>query len=137
MEELRAAYQTLSFHLPKVVLHGDASVGNVLVDTAHTARLIDLDGVCFGHCEWDLILTAIYHDRYRWHTQAEYTEFCSTYEYDIRQWDGYTTLGDVREFLMVTWMTQNGDVGSNRRAELSKRILALRTGAPRSDWQPY
>jgi Ser/Thr protein kinase RdoA (MazF antagonist) len=135
--QLRQAYAELVFELPTTVIHDDASVGNVLVDQENVARLIDLDGICIGPPEWDLIQTAIYYDRYGWHTRAEYETFCHIYGFDVMRWAGYETLADIREFLMVTWMSQNAGQDERTAAEVAKRIQALRTGASRRDWQPF
>jgi aminoglycoside phosphotransferase (APT) family kinase protein len=134
---LQKSYAALDFDLPPGVIHGDASVGNVLLDTHGTAVLIDLDGFALGPREWDLVLTAMYYDSFGWHTQQEYEDFARVYGYDIRQWSGYPVLREVREFLMVTWIIQKAAEDPKSAAESAKRISALRTGASRKDWQPY
>jgi Ser/Thr protein kinase RdoA (MazF antagonist) len=60
LEELRAQYADLEFALPQGVIHGDASVGNVIHDDEGQPVLIDLDGFATGPREWDPVLTAIY-----------------------------------------------------------------------------
>jgi Ser/Thr protein kinase RdoA (MazF antagonist) len=135
LTRLQAAYATLQFDLPQGPIHGDASVGNVLHDTHGHPVLIDLDGFATGPREWDLILTAMYYDRYGWHTRQEYADFARVYGYDIMRWPGYQTLADIREFLMVTWMLQKAE-DPQFAPEAAKRIAALRTGASRKDWLP-
>ena len=78
------------------VIHGDANVGNVLLDERGQAVLIDLDSFSMGPREWDLIQTALFYDRLGWHTEEEYRTFVEVYGYDIMQWDGYETLADMR-----------------------------------------
>jgi len=134
---LQDVYANLEFVLPQGVIHGDASVGNVLRDTHGTAVLIDLDGFAIGPREWDLALTAIYYDSFGWHTRDEYEEFARVYGFDIMQWPGYPVMRAVREFLMVTWVIQKAAESAQAAAEARKRIAALRTGASRKDWQPY
>ena len=134
---LQDAYENLEFGLPQGVIHGDASVGNVLRDTSGSPVLIDLDGFAIGPREWDLALTAIYYDSFGWHTREEYEEFARVYGFDIMQWPGYPVMRSVREFLMVTWVIQKAADGDQAAAEARKRISALRTGASRKDWQPY
>ena len=135
LQELRQAYGELQFELVPGVIHGDASVGNVLLDEASEPRLIDLDGFAVGAREWDLILTAIYYERYGWHTAIEYQAFCETYGVDVMAWDGYEVLADVRELLMVTWLAWKA--GEPKLAgEVAKRVAAARTGVSRRDWQP-
>ena len=118
------------------MIHGDASVGNVLRDRQGAAVLIDLDGFAVGPREWDLVLTAMYCDSFGWHTRQEYEDFARIYGYDIRRWPGYPALREVREFLMVTWIVQKAIEDAWAAAESARRITALRTGASRMDWQP-
>jgi thiamine kinase-like enzyme len=137
MANLQHAYDNLKFVLPQGVIHGDASVGNVLLDSHGNPVVIDLDGFAIGPREWDLALTAIYYDSFGWHTREEYEEFAETYGFDIMQWPGYPVMRSVREFLMVTWLIQKAAESDQAAAEAPKRISALRTGASRKDWQPY
>jgi thiamine kinase-like enzyme len=134
---LQDAYDGLEFALPQGVIHGDASVGNVLRDGDGNPVLIDLDGFAIGPREWDLVLTALYYDSLGWHTQQEYDAFADVYGLDIRQWPGYPALRSVREFLMVTWVIQQAAESDRMAAEAHKRISALRTGASRKDWRPF
>lgn len=134
---LRGAYGSLEFALPPGVIHGDASVGNVLRDSSGRPVVIDLDGFATGPREWDLALTAVYYDSFGWHTRAEYEEFARVYGFDIMRWAGYPVMRAVREFLMVTWIIQKAAESDRIAAEARKRIAALRTGASRRDWQPY
>jgi aminoglycoside phosphotransferase (APT) family kinase protein len=137
LARLEDAYAGLEFVLPQGVIHGDASVGNVLRDSHGTPVLIDLDGFAIGPREWDLVLTAMYYDSFGWHTRQEYEDFAGAYGYDIRQWSGYPALREVREFVMVTWLIQKAAEDAQAAAESTKRIAALHTGASRMDWQPY
>jgi thiamine kinase-like enzyme len=137
LAQMRAAYAGLEFALPPGVIHGDASIGNVLRDTDGDPVVIDLDGFAIGPREWDLALTAIYYDSFGWHTRQEYQDFVRVYGYDIMTWPGYPVMRAVREFLMITWVIQKAPESEQAAAEAAKRIAALRTGASRKDWQPY
>jgi aminoglycoside phosphotransferase (APT) family kinase protein len=137
LAEMQDAYRKLEFVLPKGVIHGDASVGNVLRDSHGNPVVIDLDGFAIGPREWDLALTAVYYDSFGWHTREEYEEFARVYGFDIMGWPGYPVMRSVREFLMVTWVIQKASESQKAAAEARKRISALRTGASRKDWQPY
>jgi aminoglycoside phosphotransferase (APT) family kinase protein len=137
LANMRDAYANLEFVLPQGVIHGDASVGNVLRDSRGNAILIDLDGFAIGPREWDLVLTAIYYDSFGWHTREEYEEFARVYGFDIMEWPGYPAMRSIREFLMVTWLIQKAGESDQAAAEARKRISALRTGTSRRDWQPY
>ncbi|MFD0883104.1 phosphotransferase enzyme family protein [Streptosporangium algeriense] len=135
--KLQEDYAALTFELPQGVIHGDANVGNVIRDRAGQPVLIDLDGFSVGPREWDLILTAIYYERFGWHTAEEYEAYTNAYGFDVMRWPGYPILRDVREFLMVTWLSQKAGHDERAAAEVRKRIRALRTGASRHDWEPY
>jgi aminoglycoside phosphotransferase (APT) family kinase protein len=135
-EELAGAYRELEFELPPGVIHGDANIGNVIRDREGTAIFADLDGFAIGPREWDLILTALYFERFGWHSEDEYTLFAETYGFDVMKWSGYVTMRDLRELLMVAWIAQSvrSDEG---RQELGKRIETLRTDGSRKDWRPF
>ena len=135
--DARTRYSRVTFALPQGVIHGDANVGNVLHDRAGHPVVIDLDGFAIGPREWDLIQTAIFFDRFGWHTEDEYRTFAKTYGFDIMQWPGYPVLRDIRELHMVSWLVQNASGDEQTAAEAEKRISALRTGASRRDWLPY
>jgi aminoglycoside phosphotransferase (APT) family kinase protein len=137
LAELQDKYAKLEFVLPPGVIHGDASIGNVLRDYQGNPVLIDLDGFAIGPREWDVVLTAMYYDSFGWHTREEYETFVKLYGFDIMTWPGYPALRAVREFLMVTWVIQKAGESETIAAEACKRITALRTGASRKDWQPY
>ena len=83
---LKGEYDRLEFVLPRGVIHGDANIGNVLRDERRNPVVIDLDGFAVGPREWDLIQTALYYDRYGWHTREEYETFTRVYGYDIMRW---------------------------------------------------
>jgi aminoglycoside phosphotransferase (APT) family kinase protein len=109
------------------VIHGDASMGNVLRDGQGNPVVIDLDTFAVGPREWDLALMAVYYDSFGWHTREEYKVFTRRYGFDIMQWPGYPVMRSVREFLMVTWVIQKAGESEQTAAEARKRISALRT----------
>jgi aminoglycoside phosphotransferase (APT) family kinase protein len=118
-------------------VHGDASIGNIIRRQDGTAVLTDLDGFSVGPREWDLVLTAIYFERFGWHTAAEYAAFTGAYGFDVMTWPGYPVLRDIRETLMVTWLAQNVRESPQIAAEVAKRIADLRSGDGQRDWAPY
>lgn len=137
LARLQGEYVCLEFVLPRGVIHGDANIGNVLRDERGNPVVIDLDGFAVGPREWDLIQTALFYDRYGWHTREEYETFAHVYGYDIMRWSGYPMLADSREFIQVTWMIQKAGENEKTAAEARKRIGALRSGASRRDWLPF
>jgi aminoglycoside phosphotransferase (APT) family kinase protein len=136
LTDLRQRFEGIDWQLTSGIIHGDASVGNVLRDPVGSPVLIDLDSFSIGHREWDLVLTATYFERLGWHTRAEYAEFATVYGWDIMSWPGYPTLRELCEFLMITWAVAQADGSERASAEAAKRIASLRSGRKRQDWDP-
>lgn len=137
INDLRGRYDTLAFPLPQGVIHGDANVGNVILSRDGAPILIDLDSVCVGPREWDLVQTALFFERFGWHTEDEYRTFVDVYGFDIMKWDGYRVLADYREVAMTLWLCGNADDDNEAAAEVRKRVESLRTGGDRRDWAPF
>ncbi len=135
--KLAKEYDRLDFVLPFGLIHGDANIGNVLRHRDGHAVLIDLDGLALAPREWDLILTAIYYDRYGWHTKAQYAEFVHRYGFDLMNWPGYETLADLRELMMVVWIGHQAGTSERFAAEFTRRMRSLRTGEGRDTWGAF
>ncbi len=133
----REQFAVMAFPLGAGVVHGDANVGNVLVDTDGNPVLIDLDSFAIGPHEWDLIQTALFADRFGWHTAEEYRTFVEVYGYDITEWDGYEALADMREVAMTAWISKKAATDEAAAGEARKRIAAMRSGGSRHDWGAY
>lgn len=136
LAELQHRYDCLDWALSTGVIHGDAAAGNTLLDWNGQPVMIDLDNFAIGHREWDLILTAVYYDSFGWHTAEEYEEFSQTYGFDVMKWSGYSTLKELSEFLMITWVITKAEESQAVADEASKRIESIRTGAGCRDWAP-
>ncbi len=135
--DARDAFDSLDYVLPRGVVHGDANVGNVIVANDGRPILIDLDSFSIGPREWDLIQTAIFYDRFGWHSAEEYQAFVRVYGYDIMNWSGYPQLADMREVAMTAWLSRKAVNSAKSAAEAAKRINTMRTGASRRDWLAY
>lgn len=135
--EARRTFDSLDYALPRGVVHGDANVGNVILADDGRAVLIDLDSFSRGPREWDLIQTAIFYDRFGWHTAEEYETFVRVYGYDIMGWSGYRDLANMREVAMTAWLSRKAVNSARSAAEAAKRLSAMRTGASRRDWSAY
>ncbi|WP_326798571.1 aminoglycoside phosphotransferase family protein [Streptomyces sp. NBC_01808] len=135
--ELNKEYDRLDFVLPFGMIHGDANVGNILRHRDGHAVLIDLDGFSLAPREWDLVLTALYYDRFGWHTRAEYEEFVHRYGFDLMNWPGYQVLADVRELMMTLWLGQQVTTNERAAEEFPRRVRDIRTGGSRRGWQPF
>jgi aminoglycoside phosphotransferase (APT) family kinase protein len=133
----RQRFHELPFTLPPGPVHGDANVGNVILDRNGQALLIDLDSFAVGPREWDLIQTALFYDRFGWHSRDEYETFVDVYGFDIIRWDGYRELADMREIAMTVWLSGKVSTSPRTASEAAKRISAIRTGGSRRDWSAY
>jgi Phosphotransferase enzyme family len=65
-EALARRYEQLDFVLPRGMVHGTVSIGNVLLDDGGNAVLVDVDGFAVGPREWDLAATALSFQRLGW-----------------------------------------------------------------------
>lgn len=137
LHELRDSYERLTFPLRAGPIHGDANVGNVILDRDGHPLLIDLDSFATGPREWDLVQTALFYERFGWHTDKEYRTFVEVYGFDIMTWDGYPVLADAREVMMTSWLARLASESEKAATEAHKRIVAMRTGGSRRDWAPF
>ncbi|WP_317985969.1 hypothetical protein [Streptomyces sp. 5-10] len=99
--------------------------------------MIDLDDFTLAPREWDLVLTAIFYDRFGWHTRSEYEAFVYRYGFDLMNWPGYPVLADLRELMMVVWLGQQVPANRKSAEEFDRRMQSLRTGCGRQEWQPF
>ncbi|NKI40233.1 phosphotransferase enzyme family protein [Streptomyces physcomitrii] len=135
--QLDKEYHRLEFVLPFGMIHGDANIGNLLRGCDGQAVLIDLDGFALAPREWDLVLTALYYDRFGWHTSAEYESFVRHYGFDLVNWPGYPVLADVRELMMMLWLGQQVATSGKSAEEFARRVDTIRADGSRRDWQPF
>jgi hypothetical protein len=124
-QQLLQAYDQLNFQLPAGMIHGDAYRGNLLRDRRRVV-LADWDNVSSGPREIDLIPT-LQAPRFGL-SEAERGEFIAAYGHDIRSWNGYLVLRDMRELSTCTALLRNGHLDPAAQHELHVRIRSLRTG---------
>lgn len=67
--------------------------------------LLDFESAAIGPREWDLMPTAIAVAHYG-RTEGQYREFTAAYGFDVRIWEGYPVLREIREMTMTTWLMQ-------------------------------
>ncbi|HJQ45585.1 MAG TPA: aminoglycoside phosphotransferase family protein [Amycolatopsis sp.] len=137
IDNLRDRYDALDFALKPGPIHGDANVGNVILDRDGNPLLIDLDSFAVGPREWDLVQTALFYERFSWHTETEYRDFVRVYGWDIMTWPGYPVLADYREVSMTLWLARKASADEGAAAEVRKRVAAIKTGGDRRDWAPF
>jgi hypothetical protein len=130
--DLAAAAHGLHYEQPSCLLHGDPQHANALWNVDH-AVLSDWDSLVIGPAEWDLVTIDVHCRRFGY-SPAEYEAFCTIYGRDVRQWDGYQILRDIRELRMISTNARKSAPGSRSAAEVKRRIAQMRSGADNSAW---
>jgi aminoglycoside phosphotransferase (APT) family kinase protein len=136
LDELLDAMDQLDFPLPMSVNHGDAHVQNLMI-TDGRAELIDFEGFCWGHPEWDLAMTATEYVTAGFWTGEQYRQFVESYGFDVTTWLGFRVLRRAREIGMTTWLMQNVAESPKIRLEFDRRMATIRTGRPTVAWTPF
>jgi Ser/Thr protein kinase RdoA (MazF antagonist) len=123
---LESRLTELSYERPPCLLHGDPQHRNTLW-CDEQAVLCDWESAVIGPAEWDLITIEIHCRRFG-HPEETYQEFCRIYGRDIRHWDGYATLRDIRELRMIATNARKSAPGSRGADEVRRRVAQLRQG---------
>lgn len=126
--ELIQRASTVRFDLPRGVIHGDAHHHNALHDDTGAAVLCDWDDAAVGPPEWDLVTLEVHCRRFS-HPATDYDQFCVQYGLDIRDWQGYPWLRDLRELRMITTNARKSSPNTPAANEVLDRIRALRSRA--------
>ena len=87
-------------------IHGECSTPGTCSPDHGQVVLIDFEAAAIGPREWDLLPTSIAVQRYGF-PEERYQEFAAAYGFDVRRWDGYPVLREIREVTMTTWIMQN------------------------------
>ena len=86
----------------EAVIHCDAHIGN-LVEFGSRPRLIDLDGICVGPWQMDLVPAAVAYDRLGL-DQRKWQEFARHFPSDPATWEHWDQAKKYRELTMTTWL---------------------------------
>jgi Ser/Thr protein kinase RdoA (MazF antagonist) len=130
--DLGRRLKRLDFALPIGPIHGDAHTQNLLTDDGQVV-LLDFESSAIGPREWDLLPMAVAVDRYGL-PEDSYREFADAYGFDVRTWDGYPILREVRELGMTTWIMQNAQASPAAAAEFALRAASLRERDTQRAW---
>ena len=130
--DLKRQFAHLGFALPVGPIHGDAHTRNLLTDHGQVV-LIDFEAAAIGPREWDLLPTSIAVQRYGL-PEERYQEFAAAYGFDVRTWDGYPVLREIREVTMTTWIMQNVLESKAIADEFALRVACLRERDSERSW---
>ena len=131
--ELLDAYDRLRFPLAAGMIHGDAWRGNLLRD-GHRVVLADWDEVSAGPREIDLVPT-LQGTRFGL-AENQRDAFIAAYGHDIRGWDGYTVLREIRELSTTNALLREGNANELAQRELQVRLRSLCAGNDQQ-WTPF
>ena len=142
-DEAEEDLDQVTWRLPVGIIHGDAHTGNILLPAAnHEGRvpsmplLCDLDGLCVGPPEWDLVPTAHGATRFG-RSPAEYREFVEAYGVDITEWAGWPVLRRVRELQLVTSTIDTLAGRPDVASELAHRLRSFLLNDLDARWRRY
>ena len=117
-------------------IHGDCHRGNLLLAEDKTLYLLDYEHVATGPLVWDLMPTALAHDRFGL-PLSTYEEFVSGYGVDPRSDPAYFEVKALRELTMVTWLMQNRHSSKKIEAEVLHRLHTFLSGDQKSQWTVF
>jgi len=132
-ERITVELDSLRFVLQHGVIHGQAEISNSLVHDG-TAILLDLERVCVGPREWDMIDTATSVLRFD-RPPKNYQDFAEAYGFDVMRWSGFGALRRVWELRATTWFMQADAHSAVRSDEVRIRIDTWRDDEPMTVWR--
>ena len=135
-DDLQSELDHVDFPLARAVIHGDAYIGNLLRDESGGPVLCDLDSMCLGPVEWDLIPELVGHRRYH-RPATEYQRLVDEYGFDPRTWQGHRVLCELREYLVLTSVLPVLDSSAGIADEFRLRLDAMRRGDTAAIWTPF
>ena len=98
--------------------------------------LTDFESAAIGPREWDLLPTAVAVERYGL-AEEQYRAFVNAYGFDVRSWEGYPVLREIRQINMTTWIMQNAGQSPQIAAEFKLRVSSLRERNFERSWHVF
>ncbi|MBN1173069.1 MAG: aminoglycoside phosphotransferase family protein [Micromonosporaceae bacterium] len=134
-DDLEAALAGLRYVLPPGVIHGDATVAN-LIPSPDGPVLCDFDGSAFGPREWDLTPVAVGQVRFVGGS-GNHRLFVQAYGHDVTGWSGFPVLRRLRELQLVASVVPVLRSNPSLRPQWRHRFDTLRTEDKAAQWKPY
>lgn len=116
------------------IIHGDAHTGNIL-STEQGLVIIDLDDLCTGPREVDLIPTLVQLRRFSV-TEDDWASFVEGYGMDDPSLLDSSPLASLRELHMTVWLLQQYGLSEELDKELELRISTLHERGGWTRWHP-
>jgi hypothetical protein len=134
-DELEAAVAAVEFALPPALVHGDATVAN-LIPGPHGPAICDFDSTSYGPAEWDLTPVAVGYLRFGNATNNQ-ALLTANYGFDITTWPGFPVFRRLRELQLVTSVVPVLRSNPGLRAQWRHRLETFRNGDLRARWELY
>lgn len=134
--ELVVSWERARFEMAPAVVHGDAHHENLVRAGDGRIVFLDLERVGIGQPEWDLTLTATYHEC-EWYSATDYAAFVDAYGYDLRAAPAWPLLRAIRILRMVTWLGAVAADNPGRTKQLQFRLATLRDGTAPAGWDGF
>ncbi|MGQ0773529.1 MAG: phosphotransferase family protein [Pseudonocardiales bacterium] len=126
----------MQFEMAPAVVHGDAHNENLVRCGDGRIVFVDLERVGVGQPEWDLTLSAVYHEC-GWHSATDYAAFADTYGYDVRASPAWPVLKAIRMLRMTTWLAAATADDPARAEQVRFRLATLRDGTAPTGWDGF
>jgi len=136
VDALLGEYDQLEFPLGTGLIHADMYLGNLLVDGEDDRVVLgDWDSVCIGPREIDLAptYTAARFGLSEW----EIDRFADAYGYDLRSWDGWPILREIREISTLSALIKLAPTNPDSARQLRHRLDTLRAANHVALWQAH
>ncbi|GAA2613757.1 aminoglycoside phosphotransferase family protein [Actinomadura fulvescens] len=134
INQLRQQWTRLTPALPTGLIHGDAHSNNIIRNHSGTALLGDWDHTALGPREWDLIQPHYMKRRFNRHTEQEIADFTTTYGWDVRTWDGFPLLIEIREISGLSPYIRKSNQDEWARDEVTHRLQTLKDADTSTHW---
>ncbi len=134
-DETEAAVATVQYTLPPTLVHGDATVANLIPDP-HGPVICDFDSTSYGPAEWDLTPVAVGHLHFGSATNNQ-ALLAASYGFDVTTWPGFPTFRRLRELQLVTSVVPVLRSNPSLRAQWRHRLETFRQGDTEARWRLY
>lgn len=134
-DELEDALGKVTYHLATGVIHGDATVAN-LISGPGGPVICDFDSSSTGPREWDLTPVATGQFRFA-NSKNNHAVLAEAYGFDITRWEGFPILRRLRELQLVTSVVPVLRSNPSLREQWSHRLNTFRSGETGALWEAY
>jgi Ser/Thr protein kinase RdoA (MazF antagonist) len=134
-DELEESMATVEYVLPKGIVHGDATIANLVPGPAGPV-MCDFDSSSLGPREWDLTPVATGYFRFMNGTN-NLAPLAAAYRFEITAWNGFPTLRRLRELQLVTSVVPVLLSNPGLREQWAYRLETFRRGDSAAKWALY